>query len=114
MEIASSEMLLEGQNLASHHIPHRAPSLCKRLRLNFHADMPAAHYPFTDGFDGYVNADKQHCTSMASINSLCCPSHRCMIFCGSAYIALVGDVERASLHAGIRYFPTNRPICSRV
>lgn len=112
MEIASSEMLLEGQNLASHHIPHRAPSLCKRLHLNFHADMPAAHYPFTDGFDGNVNADRQHCTSMPSVNSLCCPSHRCMIFCGGADVAIVGDVEQASLHGGMEHFPHNRPIYS--
>lgn len=59
MEIASSEMLLEGQNLASHLILLRRPSLCKGLRLNSHADMSEAHSPFADRFDGYVNgADK--------------------------------------------------------
>ncbi len=114
MEIASSEMLLEGQNLASHHFPQRAPSSCKKLRLNFHADIPAVHYPFTDGFDGNVNADRQHGTSMPSVNSLCCPSHRCMIFCGGADVAIAGDVERVSLHAGIEHLLAYRPICSRV
>lgn len=64
--------------------------------------LRTVHSRLIGALENNLNNDRHLCIGRPIANAQCCPSHRCMIFCGSAYIALVGDVERASLHAGIR------------